>query len=718
MTVERKILIGIAAVIALTMHGPTAYAVTTVAMDKCLASQLKIVGKAAAATTGCRAKAASKGVPVDAACLDKASAKLATALAKVENTRVCLLEGTSATRTTNNTSFGTRIGDTVGGAAGKCDAAKTKLAGKHVAALAICFAKAAGKTGMVDTECVAKALDKLTDGIAKAETKGDCSHLGQTATLVNAAGSFAELETCALQPGAPGCDPCGNGFSDAGEPCDASVGAELWTQCGPDFTCTGCNCACPTTLVFARDAASPDTRLDLGWTGVVHNQPLVGNAEVTMTIANCAGTVRPCGTCEVSGPIVNPEAGAGQLDSRRCSTDTSKPCDSDAVCGAQTCLGGPNDGAPCNDDSACPGGLCPAAGSCVFYLGSTFPLSAGGVTTCSTNHFAGPVAGTLNVESGELATTAMLAMRVHVGAGVVDQPCPRCSDAGSINDGVDGGTCDGGPRVGLACDANGEVPGRPDYGRTSLDCPPSPAGLIATLAIDATNATSPVVKTLTPSSPSCSGAPGSKCLCDTCNNAAAEPCDDHGDCPDPTGPIGPICGGRRCLGGPNTGGACSSNTECPGVTGACLRPGVPTQPAACFDDSTSPGSPYCLDADGDGIGVCDLGPNDPRCTVASGHGQRFCATQDDCGGGAGTCAIAPRSCFLTGGGSFQPAPQLIGTDTLVAVGMEDAPVGDVSHPILGGVFCVAPSGLAAFNVVTGLPGPARSILQGRLVVHP
>ena len=84
------------------------------------------------------------------------------------------------------------------------------------------------QTGTVDAECVAKALEKLTAGVAKAETKGDCSHLGQTATLANAAGALAEAETCALQPGAPGCDPCGNGFSDVGEPC---AGAEL-SGCG------------------------------------------------------------------------------------------------------------------------------------------------------------------------------------------------------------------------------------------------------------------------------------------------------------------------------------------------------------------------------------------------------------------------------------------------------------------------------------------------------
>ena len=50
--------------------------------------------------------------------------------------------------------------------------------------------------------------------------------------------------------------------------------------------------------------------------------------------------------------------------------------------------------------------------------------------------------------------------------------------------------------------------------------------------------------------------------------------------------------------------------------------------------------------------------------------------------------------------------------------MQDVPVGDVSTPTLGALFCVGPSAAASLNAVTGLPGPARLIVQGRAVLHP
>ncbi len=213
------------------------------------------------------------------------------------------------------------------------------------------------------------------------------------------------------------------------------------------------------------------------------------------------------------------------------------------------------------------------------------------------------------------------------------------------------------------------VPGRPDYGRTSLDCPPNPAGIIATLSIDLTNATDPVTRTLTASNPNCTGAAGEKCLCDTCNNVNATPCDDNADCPDPAGPIGPLCGGRRCLSGANNGQACTVNSECPG--GSCARPGEPTKASGCLDDTTVADTVLeCSDTfigdPADQEGLCTIGPVDQTCSVASGHAQRGCSNDVDCGGGAGSCVSPNRRCFLTGGGATNS-----GTGTLIAVGMED-----------------------------------------------
>jgi hypothetical protein len=484
---------------------------------------------------------------------------------------------------------------------------------------------------------------------------------------------------------------CGNGAIDPGEDCD-TVGGPA-TSCATvsntsaAFTCSpSCQCACPTTITFAGDATDAATVLDTGWTGISHRAPAITNSEVTVALSGCASS-RPCGVCTVSGPIANPNAGAGQIDNRRCTNDTSIRCTADAPC-----LGG--------------------GGTCQYFFGSALPLAAGGVTTCVVNQFNGLVTGTANVETGDAANSANLTSRVYNGIAI-DNPCARCVGDATINDGLQGGTCDSGTRLGLACDANGTVPGRPDFGSTSLDCPLASGALIATLPIDLTNATSAVTKTLTALSPGCSGAPGEKCLCGTCNNLNAEPCEANADCPDPAGPTGPICNGNRCLGGTNAGAPCTLDSACPGG-GLCNKPGEPTKPSACLDNTLTPGVLDCSDtAPVDGEGECTSGPVTQTCSVASGHGQRGCTTDANCGGDPGSCESDNRRCFLTGGLNL-----LVGTNTLVAQGVADAPMADVSNPTLGSVFCVGPTGAAAVNNVAGLPGPGRVTIKGQAVGTP
>jgi hypothetical protein len=474
---------------------------------------------------------------------------------------------------------------------------------------------------------------------------------------------------------------------DTGEDCDPAGGPATSCQNASNtsaaFTCNAstCQCACPTKVTFAGNATDPASILDTGWTGISHRAPIISNGEVTVALSGCAGTSRPCGTCNVTGPITNPNAGAGQIDNRRCTNDTSIRCTTNTPCTA-------------------------GGGTCQFFFGGPLPLAAGGVTTCVINQFNGSISGTANVETGEAVNAALLTSKVYNGLAI-DNPCARCIGDTTINDGAQGGTCSGGTRNGLACDANGQVPGRPDFGQTSLDCPIAAGSLIATLAIDLTNATDPVTKTLSASSPGCSGEPGERCLCDTCNNVNQEACDANTDCPDPAGPVGPICGGRRCIGGTNAGTPCATTSECPSG-GICGKPGEPTKPSACLDDTTTVGVLDCSDtAPVDGEGECTQGPITTSCSVASGHAQRGCTVDTDCGGATGSCEANNRECFLTGGFSGKN-----GTNTLIAVGMEDPPMNDVSIPTLGAVFCVGPTGLSSVNNVAGLPGPGRVTIRG------
>jgi hypothetical protein len=495
---------------------------------------------------------------------------------------------------------------------------------------------------------------------------------------------------------APG---CGNGTLDGGEICDpnaAGAAGECPNVNDALFPCTNiCTCDCPGTVAFSGDPADPATILDTGWNGIAHRAPVISNGDVTVTLS-CAAPGRPCGVCTVSGPVAN--TGAAQLRNQRCTNDTSIQCTSSAQCSG--------------------------GGTCQFFFGGPLPLVAGGVGTCVVNQFNGSVSGTANVETGEASTTANLISRVH-SAPSTDTPCPTCVGDNNPNDGgvTDNGTCAGGStRDGLACDANGSVPGRPDFGTTSFDCPPS-AGVIASLPIDLTNSTGTVTKAVTASSPNCSADSAQKCVCDTCNNAAAGPCDSNADCPISGGNPG-ICGGRRCLGGTNDGGPCggagAGASACPGM-GSCGRPGNPTLPNACADQTAVPGDgTVCIDTApiGDNEGECLEGPLTGVCSAASGHAQRSCGNANECCDDApgcvsdpvtpGDCVITNRLCFLDNGlgGSIE------------ADGAADPPVNDVSEPTLAAVFCIAPTSLPAVNAAAGLPGPGRVTIKGTAVGQP
>jgi hypothetical protein len=730
MRLSPKAALGIGVLVATLAVGTSAHAyLASFTVDKCLSSKIKTITKGASAYASCHAKDSAKPDPAKlATCQSKTSGKNTSAFAKLDIKYPACTGGTGdgPARDTDAATYADDLNADVGDAVGKCDAAKQKCVGKYVAAIGGCYAKAAGKApGLVDSTCTGKAATKLADGVKgcldKAAGKVDCTNAGsQAAALKSAADLHIDAQACALDPTNPGCGgptptatpgaptptvtatpgagACGNGLNDPGEKCDASAPSAGWAVCGSDFVCTACNCACPGTIKFSGDAADPATILDTGWNGIAHNAKVISNGDVTVQLS-CGASSRPCGVCTVSGPVAN--SGAGELRNERCSGDTSVQCTS-APGGVAGC-GGP-------------------LGTCEFFFGGPLPLVAGGVGTCVVNQFNGAVSGTANVETGSAVTVANLLSRVHSSPST-DTPCATCVGDGTINDGVLGGTCSGGPRNGLACDASGAVPDRPDYGATSLDCPPTSASIIATLPIDLSNSTGTVSKAVTASSPNCSGVTGPKCVCDTCNNAAAGPCDSNADCPISGGNPG-ICGGRRCLGGTNDGGPCGGAgggaSACPGG-GSCGRPGQPTAPNACVDQTAIPGSgTVCMDTApvGDNRGECPEGPLTGVCSVASGHAQRSCGNANECcddpplcaGDPAvpGDCIISNRLCFLDNGlgGSIE------------ADGLADPPVQDTSDPTLAAVFCIAPTSLPAVNAAAGLPGPGRTLLKGTASGHP
>jgi len=421
--------------------------------------------------------------------------------------------------------------------------------------------------------------------------------------------------------------------------------------------------------------------LDTGWSGQAHDAFVITDGMVTVTVTSCAGTAPSCGVCNYTGPV---ETAAGNLHVRRCQGDSSIPSTTDAGCGAN---------APCK-----------------FFFGTYLPLAAGGVSTCVQNTFAAGISGTANVNTGTSAGAASVTSRVFNGLSI-SNPCPRCLGDAVINDGTQGGTCSGGPRNGMACDASGSSPNA-SFGTTSLDCPPTAGALIATLPIDLSNTTGTKTRTLSAANPNCrsAGFTTFKCQCDTCNNAAATPCSSNADC---VAVGATICGGRRCTGGTNNGAPCALNSECPGTGAACSVPGAATLFNQCDMASGDcvPGDNTNDDFTGPNEHVCSSGPFAQFCAPVETF--RGCTSNADCnvqcgsGGACGdTCSLGRfRECFDNGN---------IG-DTVIATGNADPPSGHQSDPTLAALFCIGPTTSGAVNAAAGLPGLGRLQLTGHSV---
>ena len=141
------------------------------------------------------------------------------------------------------------------------------------------------------------------------------------------------------------------------------------------------------------------------------------------------------------------------------------PVDTSSTKGAgpgRHCIGHTNNGAACTADTDCDvtvPGSCALVENCLF--GPPLPIANGGLSTCVVNVIQSDASGIGNLCTGESSVDLPLFSRTHL-TGNVASPCPKCIS----------GTCNAGPRAGLACTPVGSQ-------LTTHDCPPSPAGLLA-----------------------------------------------------------------------------------------------------------------------------------------------------------------------------------------------------------------------------------------------
>jgi len=469
----------------------------------------------------------------------------------------------------------------------------------------------------------------------------------------------------------------------------------------PAVCVNGCTAAeasgpCPTSASFTADG--PNVDLDTGFTGLGHNAHTPTNGRLTFNVIGCAGSNEPtCGQCNVTGPIDN--AGGVPFDNHRCSLDSSVHCESAGDC--SVCSGGANDHNPCTVASQCPGGACVNDAPCIYYFGAPLPLVAGGVSTCVVNQLTGSLSGTLNVEAGTSATNVPLASMVFP-FGDEFHPCPNCV----------AGKCTAGTRTGADC----TVQGTGVYGDISLDCPPPLGALAGTLSINLTITTGNQTRTVSTANPLCTqtGYTSLHCLCDTCNDSAQEACATNADCPISGGNPG-ICGGKRCIGGTNDGAPCVASSECAGG-GLCDKPGQPTQPNSCLDDTTTPLDGHVCQDVGGNEGQCPEGPVVKSCSTNTTH---VCDTDDDCNAPGCTDCIAttpPQTCVTKLRPCFTDSG-IVGNSVNVA-GNPDVPCDGVAHPQVGALFCVGPVSASAVNAAGGIPALGRVRIPGTVIVSP
>jgi plastocyanin len=175
--------------------------------QKCTGAKMKAAAKKVSAKLACYAKAASKNLPVDDACLGKAETTFTTAFSKAESKGGCVTVGDASAVETNITAFvqseATAIpsGGTKDG--GKCASSKLKAAGVKAMAKLLCNVKAATKSIPVDPDCLAKAGANLSKAFAKAEKKGGCMTTGDAGTVELAVDALVAQVVSQLTGGGP-----------------------------------------------------------------------------------------------------------------------------------------------------------------------------------------------------------------------------------------------------------------------------------------------------------------------------------------------------------------------------------------------------------------------------------------------------------------------------------------------------------------------------------
>jgi hypothetical protein len=425
---------------------------------------------------------------------------------------------------------------------------------------------------------------------------------------------------------------CGDGTVDPGEECEADG------DCSGGEVCTDrCFCVdpqCPGSVQWTQHAGIGElmtsTEVDLGLNGYFHDGDRSDGAKLSLAVSDATeATPASCGEVTIGG--IDPSAG-----NCRCANDSRQICDRPFA----------------NDADDCGGNAC----NC--YLSPPEPMVGGGTGLCAIRRLADDIAGTWNVDSGAADLTVPQRLLIYTG-GSTTTPCPVCNGDPTANDGLRGGTCDGGENDGEACDANGGDASFPlsGGGSYSYDCFPNVGSNISGSGLVFENNLTTGASSITPALP-CGFSLSETCPCGTCSDDFQVACTDNADC------------------------AAVSAGVCEGKGGSAGSPN------RCYDSVCTPL--------GGGEGYCDAGPFDSFCSgvlKANGDGVFLCDSDFDCTPGAvgidaGTCTHDQlRKCF---------------PGAIVTAGTADA-----TDPVLAAAACLPESNSGYLNLALSLPGASR-----------
>jgi hypothetical protein len=297
-----------------------------------------------------------------------------------------------------------------------------------------------------------------------------------------------------------------------------------------------------------------------------------------------------------------------------------------------------------------------------------WPVHAAGTPACLTRRFTDAIGGLWAPNTGSGFIEFKERLSVYIGIEPF-QSCPTCEGDAVPNDGVRGGTCNGGPDNGLSCDVQGTDQAIDAGAGLSLDCFPDPLKNITGPSGVQLHVSFTTGALSLPSVETCDGP------------LAFLPC-----------PCG-VCSG-------DTSQACHTDTDCFGLglgtCGAGDGNAAPRTPNSCSDLQ-------CSDSGINELGVCNGDPPDMYCDATvrtDGSGILPCLTDVDCdafglicgGADCGNCTLAEkRRCFL---------------DPIDATGVPHS-----TAPTLVAMTCIAQTTNVAVNAAMGLPGPTRLTLE-------